>query len=221
MCRGWVLLYTMAVALLAEAIPARPKPEEYKTQQKLGKITLAAEFHMHTLPGGRRNFLTEDYVVVEVAVYPAKGLPIVVSNGHFVLRLNGKKPGLMAQSPGFVAAAMKYPDWEQRRTVELGGGVGDGGVIVGRPRTEPRFPGDQRPPQRPVPEPPKAPGIEPERVEEITAEEAIRSMALEEGMVDLPIAGYLYFPLKGKLKRPGTVELIYSGPAGDATLKLQ
>jgi hypothetical protein len=214
-----------ALFLHAEAIPARAKPSEYKTHQVLPKVTVAADFHMHTIPAGRRSYLAEDYLVVEVAVYPAGRNLVMLSSGHFLLRLNRKKPGLFAQSPGFVSASMKYPDWEQRRNVEVAGGVGDAGVILGRPPVEPRFPGDQRPPRRPLPAPPKAPdGGEGQGVEvesELTPAETVQALALLEGEINLPAAGLLYFPYRGKLKGARTVELVYSSPLGEAVLKLQ
>jgi hypothetical protein len=143
--------------------------------------------------------------------------------GHFRLHVgeDKKRQTLAAVGPQFVAAALKYPDWERRRNLEIGAGAGEGGVILGRPRAVERFPGDPSGRNR-LPEPPRAPqtghGVEAEPP--VRADERVVASALPEGPAGHPIAGYLYFPYKGKTKNLRPVELVYQGPAGTASLVL-
>ncbi len=215
-------LPALAAALVSTGVYAgepRPQPADYPVHAVLGKAALGAEYLVHTVSGRNQSFLARDYLVVEVGLYPAKGTTLVVSNSHFTLRLNGKKSVLIAQPPAFVAASLKYPDWEYRPSVIAVAGVGDAGVILGRPQRTERFPGDPVPSRERLPDPPKAPspqdrsGLEktPVRPEEVAVEEA-----LPEGEISRPVRGYLYFHYKGKTKSIRSVELVYNGPGGAA-----
>lgn len=202
----------------------KPQPGDYPAHAQPGQVALGAEYLVHSFFLRGQTFVTPDYLVVEVAVYPPKGEALAVSSGEFTLRLNGKKQVLFAQSPGFVAASLKYPDWERRGALEVSGGVGDTGVILGRPERVERFPGDPRPRQTRLPAPPKAPAPQdPSGLDQqppVRAEEALVEAALPEGKAAGPVSGYLYFAYKGKIKSIRTLELLYDGPAGHAILRL-
>lgn len=87
-----------------------------------------------------------------------------------------------------------------------------------------RFPGDPRPGRTRLPAPSKAPppdyGAGVDREEPLRADEAVAESALREGEASGPFSGYLYFPFKGKTKSIRSLELLYQGPAGSATLRL-
>lgn len=221
MGRGMAVLLAAGMGCLAGTDP-RPKPEEYPASAKAGSIGVGAEYRVRSVSGGGQTWTTKDYLVVEVALYPARGERIEVSHGQFTLRLNGKKNTLLPQAPAFVAAAFKYPDWERRPTVVAEGGMGDVGVIVGRPPATERFPGDPRPRRQRLPAPPRAPegvpGAEPRETPK--PEEVVVECALPEDPAAGPVAGYLYFPFKGKTRSVRAVELLYAGPGGGAVLKL-
>ena len=73
------------------------------------------------------------------------------------------------------------------------------------------------------PAPPRAPddnsGVEKSAPEPV--EDVINHLALPEGdQVHSPASGYLFFPFQSKLKSIKTLELIYEGPLGQATLRL-
>ena len=189
-----------------------------------GTTGVAAEYLVHSIPAGTQTFIASDYLVVEVGVYPAPGEPIEMGTSTFKLRLNGKKEIISAEGPGFVAASVKYPEWEQRKNVEVQGGIGDTGVVLGRPPVVGRFPGDPTPQQSRLPRAPTAPppgdrnGIEKE--EPARVEEVIAQKALPEGRAEKPVSGYLYFRYRGKMKSIKSLELIYNGKSGPVTLKL-
>lgn len=201
----------------------RQKPGDYPAHATSGQLAIAAEYLVHSFSGHNQSFVTKDYLVVEVALFPMAGSHLHVDNGQFKLRINGRKEAILAQAPAFVAASLKYPDWENRRRAMATVGAGNGEVIVGAPERIERFPGDPRPRQTRLPQPPRSPqedrsGIEKEPP--VRADEVVVAAALEEGQISGPRSGYLYFPYKGKSKSIKSIELIHQGPAGGLTLRL-
>jgi len=203
----------------------RKAAAEYPVHTTAGPLSIGADYLVRTVGGCGKTYSVDDYLVVEVALYSTQRGTVEVRSGAFTLRLNGKKTPILPQAPGMVAASLKYPDWETRPTVVGTAGVGDIDVIMGRPRTAERFPGDPMPQRTRLPRPPQAPrpedrsGADPQPVEK--PEVVVIDRALPEGQVALPVAGYLYFAHKGKPGSIRSVELLYHGPEGDATLKLK
>ena len=227
--RRLALLVASGLALpgcFAQGIEPRDEAAAYPVHVELKGISVGAEFLVHSVSGRGKTFAVDGYLVVEVAIFPAHGKEILVNAGNFSLRLNGKKKNvLMPQTPGMVAASLKYPDWQDRPRVEAGAGVGDIGVLVGGPADRERFPGDPRPGQRRLPAPPRAPVPEDpsgsEKPEPVRADELVLEAALPEGERKSAAAGYLYFAYRGKTKSVRSVDLLYSGPEGPATLRLR
>jgi hypothetical protein len=207
--------------LWAQGPQPRKSAAEYPAHAALDPASIGAEYLVRSIPSRGRVFFSPEYLIVEVAVYPDRGKALKIELGHFALRMNGKKETIAPQSPGFIAAAFKYPDWEQRRRLEAIAGAGDGAVILGRPQPQERFPGDPFPGQTRLPRPPRAPEQEPaaEREQPARVEDVVVEAALPDVEASSPVAGYLYFPFKGKTKSIRSLELIYRGPAGTATLK--
>jgi len=202
----------------------KPKPTDYPVHAALGDLAIGAEYLVHSIPAGNQTFFAPDYLVIEVAVFPGRSAPVEIGNYTFMLRVNVKKQLIPSEGPGFVAASVKYPDWEQRKNVELRAGMGDAGVVIGRPPVVGRFPDDPRPGQSRLPRSPKAPepddrrGIEKEEPESV--DEVVAAKALPEGAASTPVSGYLYFRYPGKTKSIKSVELVYEGKAGSVTLKV-
>jgi hypothetical protein len=214
---------TVPGTIVSEGTPPKDDVSKYPVYAAVGEISIGAEYLVHSFSGQNRTFVAPDYLVIEVAVYPPKGEKLKLASGQFTLRVNGKKRGLFSQPPYFVAASLKYPDWERRPTMTAGAGIGDTGVILGRPPVTGRFPGDPRPTQDRLPRPPRAPQTDQSGMdtpEPVRAEEIVVRAALPEGEISYPASGYLYFPYKKKPKSIKSLELIYNGPAGAATLPL-
>ena len=220
---------TLAIAViscgwLCAQTTTKDTPADYPAHATLGATSVGAEYLVHSIPAGNQTLLTPEYLVFEVAVFPPHGSAVEIAGGTFTLRLNGKKQVLYPVSPGFVAASLKYPDWEIRPNAQVTAGMGDAGVVIGRPPVVGRFPDDPRPGQSRLPRAPKAPvpddqrGVEHEAPESI--DQIIARTALPEGPAAKPVSGYLYFAHKGKAKTVKSLELIYQDKADIVTLKL-
>ena len=200
-------LLAVVGAVSAQGLGPRATPAEYQTQAASGKFTIAAEFRGHAVPVAQGSPLTsEDYIVVEAGLYGPPESRLVLSLTDFSLRVNGKKQGLESLPSGMVVGSLKDPDWEpptppssKGGKTSINGGGGGGG-------------GDSKDPPAPV----KIP-IEVQR----SMAQRTQKAAMPEGDRPLPQAGLLFFKYGGKTKGIRSLELVYDGPAGRATLKLE
>jgi hypothetical protein len=185
------------------SIPPRAAPTDYQSHTQAGSITIAAEFTGHSIALPQAVLSTEDYVVVEVGLFGAPGTNAKLSIEDFSLRINEKKAPSPAQPFALVFRSLKDPEWEPPGGSEKkskGGGISSGGN------------GQSDPP----PTPAKMP-IELRRV----MQQRVQKASLREGDRALPEAGLLFFQYGGQTKGIHAIELIYTGPAGKATLALQ
>ena len=193
----------------------------YPVRVPLGERTLAVEYLARSIPVEGGSLFTEDYLVIEVAFFGPKYDALKLSASHFALRMNGRKTPVLAQTPGLVAGSLKYA----RQTgshLEAGAGLGNAGVIFGRPAPVERFPGDptvRRLPAPPAPsQNPSAPGVE--TPASLPVEDQIERVGLPEGERRLPASGLLFFPYRGKPGAVKKLELEYEGPAGRGVVQL-
>lgn len=186
--------------LKAEGIPARAAPTDYQSHAQAGALTVAAEFTGHAVATPEGTLTAEDYVVVETAVYGPPGTRIKLSHEDFSLRVNGKKAALPGLPYGLVVKNLKDPSLEppasetKSKTVVGGGGQGENS--------------------------PPPPFRVPDAVRHEWGER-LQKLSLPEGERALPQAGLIYFLYHGKTEKIQSLELIYSGPAGTATLALE
>ena len=214
----------LLLAWMAASISASAETRDvsaYPVHLAVGQRTLGADYLARSIPVPGGSLFTEDYLVIEVAFFGPKNDSLMLAASHFVVRVNGRKMPVLAQTPALVAGSLKNADWARPR-LEAGAGVGNAGVVLGRPAPVERFPGDptvRRLPPSPVPsQNPSAPGVETQRAAPV--EEQIEGAALAEGERKLPASGLLFFPYRGK---PGSVkklELEYEGPAGRGVVAL-
>ena len=188
----------------AQGLPPRAAPTDYQFQAKAGEVTIAAEFDGHSVPTEEQTLNTEDFVVVEVALFGPPGARTQISRDDFSLRVNGKKAPLPGQSYVVVFSSLKDPTWvspdaqkakESKTSIGGGGGGQDSGsmpVVIHVP-------------------------IELQRAMQQHTQKA----SLPLGDRALPQAGLLFFQYRGKEKGINSLELIYSGAAGKATVELQ
>jgi len=212
-----LILCCASLALAQGGTDPKPKAEDYDVHGQSKYIALGAEFMIHSFSGQGQTYIAKDFLVVEVALYPPKGQSVDVNEGAFALRINGKKQVLVPVAPSMVASTLQHPEWQTGPRLEAGGGLGNTGVILGRPAPT-QVPGGQPPPQSRVPRvpsPDNPSGIEPER--RVTAPELLVQTALPEGPHRGPVSGFLYFPYRGKTASIKSLELLYE----DVVLKLR
>ena len=213
--QGVRLRFAIASAALLLALQAqdapRSKVSDYPAHVALPSMEIGADYLVHSIPGERGGYFAKEYLVVEVAIFPAAKNGLKISSGGFTLRIN-KKSTLIAQAPGMVAAALKYPDWEQRPQMTAQAGP----LIYGAPQSG-RFPGDPTQP-RPLPTPrvpDQSDSSNVEKQRDVPIDEAIAHAALPEGVTRENVKGCLFFRFDGKLKSIKSLDLIYD-PGADA-----
>jgi hypothetical protein len=193
--------FVFVVSASAQGLPPRAAPTDYQAQAAAGPVTIAAEFAGHAVPTPEGPLNTDDFVVVEAALFNPSG-KLQLSPGDFSLRVNGNKKPTPAVPYGMVVESVKDPDWAPPEKHDKGGKTSFGGGGGGGSSNGP-------------PEPVKIP-IEVQRA----VAQRVKKASMAEGERQLPQAGLLYFPYRGKAKSIHSVELIYSGPAGNASLEL-
>jgi hypothetical protein len=190
-----------AAANELKGMPARVAPTEYQAHVEAGPLTIAAEFEGHSVATPEATYTTEDYVVVEVGLFGPPGARAKLSTGDFSLRINGKKTASPSQPYQLVFKSLKDPEWEppskeSKSKTSIGGAGG----------------GDSGGPPAPVHMPMELRRAMEQRVQKITMLEGDRA---------LPQAGLLFFEYRGKTQGIRSLELIYNGSAGTASLALQ
>jgi hypothetical protein len=186
----------------AKGMPPRASPDEYQAKAQAGTVTVAAEYTGHSVPTPDGTFATDDYVVVETALFGPPGARIKLSPGDFSLRLNDRKNPLPSQPYQVVARTLKDPEWSPPVTEESKSKTG----ISGSGKSADSEP--LAPVRMPIPL-------------QLAMEQHVQKVVMLEGDRALPQAGLLFFEYRGKAKNIHSVELIYAGPAGKATLTLQ
>ena len=124
----------------AKGLPPRATPADYQVQAKAGAVTIAAEFTGHSVPTVQGPLTTEDFVVVETALFGAPDARMKLSADDFSLRINGKKTPVPSLPYGMVLGSVKDPEWvppepaaSKSKSSLNGGGGGGQGDPTGRP----------------------------------------------------------------------------------------
>jgi hypothetical protein len=220
---GWITTLLISPRLFPATAP-KANADSYPAHAATEAVAIGADFAVHTFVAESETYLADKFLVVEVGLYPRGTDVIAISASQFRLRINGKRL-VYSQPPEFVAAALKYPDWEVRPQVTAGAGVGGTGVMIGGRQDVERFPGDPRPSQRRLPAPPRVPeGDERSGVpqnDRLPPDEAVRGAALMDTRTSKASAGYVFFPWKGNMKKVKRLDLLYSGPGGDVVIPLR
>jgi len=193
----------------AKGIPPRVAATEYQSHAQAGSVSIGAEFAAHSIPTPNHIFSAEDFIIVEAGFFGPPGAHLTLSRDDFALRINGKKMPFASEPFELVMKSLKDPEWQPPETEadkeakkDSSGGLTTGGGGGG---------GEKLPPL-----PPKMP-FPLRRAMELQVHQSM----MEEGDRPLPQAGLLFFHWAGKTDNIKSLELIYSGAAGKATLDLQ
>jgi hypothetical protein len=189
-----------AQASEAKGMPPRATPGDYPAQALAGSVTIAAEFMGHSVPRPEGPLSTDDYVVVETGLFGSPQAHITLSIEDFSLRINGKKTPLSSQPYGLVVRSLKDPEWLPPEPAQP---KSKGGLNTGQ--------GDSNSPPPIVHVP-----IELQRAMALH----LQKSALPEGERTLPQAGLIFFQYRSRTQSIHSIELLYNGPAGKATLAL-
>lgn len=192
--------------VISTGVPPRVAPSDYQAQGQAGAVTIAADFVGHSVPTPEATFTTEDYIVVETALFGKAGDHLTLAPDQFSLRINGKKSALPSLPFDVVLRSLKDPEWEEAQAAQK----------VEKSKTSINGSGGGAGSQDPKPSPPKMP-IELAH----PMQQKVQKAALPEGDRPLPQAGLIFFQYGGRLKNLHSIELIYNGPAGQAQLNLQ
>src|SRR5262245_34281798 len=153
----WTVFLLSAAIVFAQGTKPKPSPTDYDVHGQSGPLDIGAEYMVHSYSAGEQMYLIQNYLVVEVALYPLmKDDPVSIDLRKFSLRLNNKTV-LTPHSAAQAAASLTRSPWSMPRSRGAAGGVGIGGInipIGGQPA--PGGPQDRRPPQ-----PPRAPDADP------------------------------------------------------------
>lgn len=187
----------LVLCLLANA-QGRQSAKDWPAHISFEQADMGVEYLVHSVLWQGDSLFLKDYLVVEVAFYPAKKRePFLLKQEDFALRVNGKQQTLIPQWPTQVADA-----YLRQYDTAIG-------PVMGR--------------QTPLPAPPRVP--EPEdrsgvRREKLTPEEILTKASLYEGKLNEPVRGLLYFAYKAKPGSIKKVELLYRGGKGEVTIPL-
>jgi hypothetical protein len=204
------------VALAQAQYEVPRKAAEYPSHAAWTQFDIGAEYMVHSIPAENGNLFARDYLVVEVAIYPQHYQTVKIDGQKFTLHVNGAKFVLPPESPGMVAAAMKYPSWQNHPRTEANVGP----VVIGPRADAPHFPGDPTGAGR-LPEPRQHPNGDVPHTAQKTVEELVSEAALPEIETRTPVKGALYFFYDRKLKTIKTVDLVYEDQGSTLRLNLK
>lgn len=191
-----------------DGLPARSTAESYTAKAEAKNVVVAAELMPpEQVRSEFSTTLIPDYVVIEVALYPENSSSIDVVSLDFGLRVDGRL--IRHATPRSIAVRNQRKSLDRKKEITLwpsvgvstGGGYGTGtstGVGVGI--------GDA---------PPGPASTDRDRS---VMEAELEERGLQDGRVDKPVAGYLYFPL-GDTKST-SVDLVYEHEAGEVKMPL-
>jgi hypothetical protein len=183
-----------------KGLAPRATPGDYQAQVKVGAVTIGAEFAGHAVPTPEAIYSTEDYVVVELALFGAADATAKIAFSDFSIRINGKPMATPGEPYARIFPSLKDPEWEPPAAASKAGktSMGAGGNQNDPPPSTPKMPFELR------------------RAMQLRVQKA----ALPEGDRMLPVAGLIFFNYHGKADGIRTVELLYDGAAGKTSLAL-
>lgn len=221
MKKGLGIAMILAASLVAGPKGTAPRSDASKYPVHVTRDAESVGAILLTPAQLQRDFVSDlkDYVVIEVAIYPAAGTPLDVSLDDFSLRPPNSDVAVRPLSPK-LAAARVQKDKTAKRTVDVYASVGVGyesgrvyDPVTGRSREGGVYTstgvgvgvgGPSGPSDR----------------DRGVMEMELTEQGLPEGVAAAPVAGHLYFPSSAK-RKSGIYELEYRLRGQKVTLKVQ
>jgi hypothetical protein len=199
-CVAAMCLNAQAPANEAKGMPPRSTPTDYQAQAQAGSVTIGAEFMGHGVPTPDAVYSTEDYVVVEAGFYGPPAARLKLTAGDFTLKINKKKSPLASEPTELVLKSLKDPNWipPEQPDTKSKSGIGTNANQDNTPPPPPQMPMELR----------------------HVMNQHVQKAVMLEGDRPLPQAGLLFFSYHGKVDSIRSLQLIYNGAAGSATLSL-
>ena len=199
------VVFGLLVCLAAGAQPL-PKLGEYPAHARAGAAEIGAKYLPGGLPFAPSGDASKNFLVVDVAVFPAAKMGLAISKAQFTLAVNDKLV-LSAQThgAGTTAGSLIATDSSTKS-----GAVELGGPPITHVAT--KQPVEAAMPRRPI-------ALDPEP-DEPSATTPARKAALPEGFTDKPVTGYLYFRFDGDRKSIHSLELTYGVGANKTRLRI-
>jgi hypothetical protein len=219
----------ISTTLCASELAVRESPESYPHTCAVEGAVLGVDYLRRSLPTPRGMQHIPGVLIVELGIFPVAGRSVRVPAGNFELGWKGRQRPLTPAGPELVAAQLLHSEWARGSHyphAEASVGTVDEygrnrSVIFGRPRREPRFPGDPKPDHDPDrgPETPSATNIpsSPPHPDDLP-DRILTLHALGADELDEPAGGYVYFLHRGKLTKLRNLTL--STQVGDATCRI-
>src|SRR5437870_2882930 len=182
-----VVLLVSSIAL-AQGTKPKATAEAYPVHASIGNIDVGAEYLVHYVPVASGGVVTNDHLVVEVALFGPSVTRMMLTYEDFSLFIDGSKRAIGAQPPFAVLSASR------RDQLPTGPRIGSAGRL-------------------PSPYPRTGPTVSTRRADPGTTEDdEVSHVAMPVGEQTLPVSGVLFFPHKGKVDRIKSLELVYEGP---------
>ena len=223
-------LVLMSTSLPASELAVRESPESYPHTCSVDGAELGVDYLRRSLPTPLGMQHIPGVLIIELGVFPKPGRSVKLPAANFELDWKGRERPLTPAVPELVVAQLLHGEWARGSHyphVEASAGTVDQygrnrGVIFGRPRREPRFPGDPMPDHDPErgPKTPSAtniPGREPHPDE--LPDRILTLHALSADELDGPSAGFIYFLYQRKLTK--LRDLTLSVQVGDSACRLR
>jgi len=94
-------------ALFAQNKPAgRAKASDYPVHASIPGLEIGAEYLVHSIPGDNGYYYADDFLVVDVGVFPSSGARVKIASRQFFLIINHGKSISAADAPGMVAGSI-------------------------------------------------------------------------------------------------------------------
>ena len=202
------VLLAASAAAFGQALPPRGNPADYAAHGEDKGIKVGAEVLSSDQVRNMFSTNLSNYIVLEVAVWPAGTKALDLSPVDFALRVDNNRGPVRPVSPRTIAGVLQRKGQSRRDDIVLypsigvttgtwgtganvGVGIGTGGGAPGPASTDQ----DRR-----------------------TMQMELEERDLPDTVIQKPVAGYLYFPTGSKNKKLANVELIYESDA--ASIKM-
>ncbi len=209
---AWFAVLVVA-GICSAGIKPRASSSDYRHHETLKGTTLAAEVvPARQVQSTFATDLTQDYVVLEVALYPTVDGPLNVSTGDFLLHCGNEivRPG----TPNAIAERRHHQSAPRRSDVDIYPTVGIGYESGNDPVT-----GRRRGIYTTTGVGVATGGATNPRPASTDQDRSTMALELEEkqlpaGSASQPVAGYLYFAFPASKQKKVAYELEYDGPTG-------